>query len=96
MLVLSRRSQESVIVGGTDGFDRLLKVTVLAIQSGKVRLGFEIDAGIPVHREEVWERIRAGHPPIGPPVPNGGGPAKPPARHRTVSQPLKGPPSKDD
>jgi carbon storage regulator CsrA len=96
MLVLSRRSQESVIVGGADGFDRLLKVTVLAIQSGKVRLGFEIDAGVPVYREEVWQRIRAGHPPIGPPLPNGGGPVKSPARHRTVRQPPKGHPSKDD
>ena len=57
MLVLSRKSQEAVIVGGADGFDRLLKVTVLAIQSGKVRLGFEIDPCIPVHREEIWERI---------------------------------------
>jgi carbon storage regulator CsrA len=79
MLVLSRRSQESVIVGGADGFDRLLKVTVLGIQSGKVRLGFEIDPCIPVHREEVWERIRTGHPPIGPTVPGRSAPVKPPA-----------------
>ena len=69
MLVLSRRNQESVVVGGADGFDRLLRVTVLAIQGGKVKLGFEIDAAVPVYREEVWERIRAGHPPAGPPAP---------------------------
>ena len=56
MLVLSRKSQESVVVGGADGFDRLLKVTVLAIQGGRVKLGFEIDSSIPVYREEVWER----------------------------------------
>ena len=68
MLVLSRKSQESVVVGGTNGFERLLKVTVVAIQGGKVRLGFEIDPSVPVHREEVWERICAGHPPIGPPA----------------------------
>jgi carbon storage regulator len=59
MLVLSRKLQESVVVGGSDGFERLLKVTVLEINSGKVRLGFEVDRDVPVHRSEVWERIRA-------------------------------------
>jgi len=58
MLVLSRKIQESVVVGGADGFERLLKVTVLEIGFGKVRLGFEIDKEVPVHRAEVWERIR--------------------------------------
>jgi carbon storage regulator CsrA len=67
MLVLSRKSQESVVVGGTDGFERLLKVTVLEISPGKVRLGFEIDVDVPVHRSEVWERIRANGPPDSPP-----------------------------
>lgn len=57
MLVLSRRSQEAVMVGGTDGFEHVLKVTVLEIASGKVILGFEIDATVPVHRWEVWQRI---------------------------------------
>ncbi|MBN1396355.1 MAG: carbon storage regulator [Pirellulales bacterium] len=57
MLVLSRKNQESVVIGGTDGFHRLLKVTVLDIRGAKVRLGFEVDADIPVHRSEVWERI---------------------------------------
>ena len=59
MLVLSRKSQESVVVGGADGIHRMLKVTVLEINGGRVRLGFEADPGLPVHRWEVWERIRA-------------------------------------
>lgn len=59
MLVLSRKSQESVVVGGADGFHRLLKVTVLGIQGRNVKLGFEVDPDVPVHRSEVWERIRA-------------------------------------
>ena len=59
MLVLSRKSQESVVVGGSSGFERMLKVTVLEIKGGKVRLGFDVDADIPVHRQEVWERIRS-------------------------------------
>jgi carbon storage regulator CsrA len=60
MLVLSRRKLEAVVVGGAGGFERMLKVTVLEIVAGKVRLGFEVDKEVPVHRWEVWERIRAG------------------------------------
>jgi carbon storage regulator CsrA len=57
MLVLSRKNWESVVVGGTDGFHRLLKVTVLGIQGTNVRLGFEVDPDVLVHRSEVWEQI---------------------------------------
>jgi carbon storage regulator len=60
MLVLSRKTDESVIVGGNDRCERTLKVTVLEISGSKVRLGFEVDADVPVHRFEVWERIHAG------------------------------------
>ena len=58
MLVLSRRSRESVVIGGTDDFQRLFKITVLDIRGTNVKLGFEVDRDIPVHRAEVWERIR--------------------------------------
>ncbi len=72
MLVLSRKNHESVVVGGSDGFQRLLKVTVLEIGRGKVRLGFEVDAEVPVHRWELWERIHAdgrADTPVSPAVP---------------------------
>lgn len=59
MLVLTRKSQEAVVVGAADGFEPLLKITVLGIENGKVRLGFEAAETVPVHRLEVWERIRA-------------------------------------
>jgi carbon storage regulator CsrA len=81
MLVLSRKSQESVVIGGSDGFQRVLKVTVLEIGQGKVRLGFQVDQDVPVHRLEVWERIHATGPPEGPggrpgQDETGGGPAE--------------------
>ncbi|HUT08916.1 MAG TPA: carbon storage regulator [Thermoguttaceae bacterium] len=57
MLVLSRKSRESVVIGGSDGLHRLFRVTVLGIKGTNVKLGFEVDADIPVHRSEVWERI---------------------------------------
>lgn len=58
MLVLSRKSQETVVVGGAEGFESILRVTVLRIKGGSVVLGFEVAADVPVHRLEVWERIR--------------------------------------
>jgi carbon storage regulator CsrA len=60
MLVLTRKSQQAVVVGGSKGFERLLKVTVLQIDHGQVRLGFEVDSEVPVHRLEVWERLNDG------------------------------------
>jgi carbon storage regulator len=68
MLVLSRKSMESVVVGGSGRFERMLKVTVLEIKNGSVRLGFEADASIAVHRAEVWERIRRGNESLGNPA----------------------------
>jgi len=59
MLVLSRKQKESVIVGDAHGSEPMLKVTVLGINDGKVKLGFEVHKDYPVHRREVWERIRS-------------------------------------
>ena len=73
MLVLSRKPEESVVVGDPYTSERLLKVTVLGIGGGKVRLGFEASTDFPVHRWEVWERIRAD----GRPAPLEGDPADP-------------------
>jgi carbon storage regulator len=58
MLVLTRRKLESVVVGGSVGFERQLKVTVLELKGNSVRLGFEVDSSVPVHRWEIWEKIR--------------------------------------
>lgn len=58
MLVLSRKPQESVVVGKADDAGGLLKVTVLEIKQGRVRLGFEVNDDVLVHRWEVWERIQ--------------------------------------
>ena len=59
MLVLSRKSQESIVVGDSGTSPRLLKVTVLGIHGGKVRLGFEAHSDVAVHRMEVWEDLCA-------------------------------------
>lgn len=53
MLVLSRKLGEQVAIG------RDITVTVLSVQNGRVKLGFQCPAEIPVHREEVRRQIDA-------------------------------------
>jgi len=53
MLILTRRVGESVMIG------RDIVVTVLGVKGVQVRLGVNAPKHIPVHREEVYERIKA-------------------------------------
>jgi|TARA_Y100001001_G_scaffold136873_1_gene138426 carbon storage regulator len=52
MLVLSRRVDESLLI------DKDIKITVLDIKGGQVRLGITAPQSIKVHREEVFDRIQ--------------------------------------
>lgn len=52
MLILNRRVGEAVMI-----FDDIT-VTVLAVKGSQVRLGFAADATVPIHREEIHERIK--------------------------------------
>jgi sRNA-binding carbon storage regulator CsrA len=48
------------VIGGDDGLHRLLKVTVLGIRGTNVKLGFEVDSGVPVRRSgRMGEGVRA-------------------------------------
>ena len=64
MLVLSRKSNESVVIGGTEGLVRQLTVTVLEIRAGKVKLGFDADPSISVRRSELTDEFRTGEMPL--------------------------------
>ena len=66
MLVLSRKSREAVVIGGSKSMEPTLRVTVLQIRGDVVRLGFETTKAVGVHRQEVWERIRADQLPAQP------------------------------
>jgi sRNA-binding carbon storage regulator CsrA len=59
MLVLTRNSRQSVVVGGSNPMEQLLKVTVLEIRRGKVVLGSEGDRDVPVYRCVIWDRMCA-------------------------------------
>lgn len=59
MLVLTRKSNQSIMIG--DG----IEVSVLAIMGDKVRIGIQAPREIPVFRKEVYleiqqERLEAG------------------------------------
>lgn len=51
MLVLTRRARESVRIGPD------VRVTIVALGQGKVRIAIEAPEQMAVHREEVYERI---------------------------------------
>ena len=51
MLVLTRRSGESVRIGAD------VRVVVISASGNQVRLGIEAPAQVPIHREEVFDRI---------------------------------------
>ncbi len=52
MLVLSRRLEETLIIGDD------VKITVLGISGNQVRLGIAAPRDVSVHREEVYMRIQ--------------------------------------
>ena len=51
MLVLSRRKDESIMVGED------VEVTIVNVQGNMVRLGITAPKYVPVHRKEVYEAI---------------------------------------
>ncbi len=53
MLVLTRKLGETIRIGD------LVKVTVLEVRAGQVKLGIEAPSDVKVHREEVYSRIQA-------------------------------------
>ena len=58
MLVLSRKADEAIVIGGQ------VRVVVVAIRGDKVRVGVEAPKEVTVDREEIYSRkVRAGQPP---------------------------------
>jgi carbon storage regulator len=56
MLVLTRKSNQSIMIGDE------IEVSVLAIMGEKVRIGIEAPRSIPVFRKEVYLEIQQDQP----------------------------------
>ena len=51
MLCLSRKASEEIVIGDD------IRVMVVEIRSGQVKLGITAPAEIPVHRSEIYDQI---------------------------------------
>ena len=56
VLILSRKTNESIVIGG------VVRVTIVAVNGGQVRVGIDAPQNVAVDREEIHERKRAGQP----------------------------------
>ena len=52
MLILTRKVNESLLVGDD------VKLTVLGIKGGQIRIGISAPRDVAVHRQEIYERIQ--------------------------------------
>lgn len=53
MLILTRKTGESLLVGDD------VEITVLSIRGNQVKLGVKAPQEISVHRQEIYQRIKA-------------------------------------
>lgn len=52
MLILTRRVNETLMIGED------ITVTVLGINGNQVRIGVSAPRDVPVHRQEIYEKIK--------------------------------------
>jgi len=58
MLILTRRVNETLMVGDD------VTVTVLSVSGKQVRIGVNAPRHVPVHREEIYEKIKHEQTPV--------------------------------
>lgn len=54
MLILSRRTDESIVIGDE------VRITILSVKGKQVRIGITAPPDVSVHREEIYQRIQDG------------------------------------
>jgi len=53
MLILTRKSDESIIIGNN------IEVKILKVQGNQVHIGIEAPRDVSIYRQEIYEQIRA-------------------------------------
>lgn len=53
MLVLSRKNDECIYIGSQ------IKIKIIQCEDGRVKLGIDAPPNIKIHREEIFEMIKA-------------------------------------
>ena len=53
MLILTRKPGETIVI------DNNIKVTILGVEGKQIRIGIDAPKEVPVHREEIFNKIRA-------------------------------------
>jgi carbon storage regulator len=56
MLILTRRVRETLMIGDD------VAVTILGVSGTRVRVGIDAPKAMPVHRWEIYQRIRSQRP----------------------------------
>ena len=51
MLILTRKQSESIII------DDDIKITILGVNKGQVRIGFDAPEDVPIWREEIYDEM---------------------------------------
>ena len=58
MLLLTRRLEQSIIIGDPKKPDECIEVQVVEVRGDQVRLGVRAPRSVVVDRKEVWEQKR--------------------------------------
>lgn len=58
MLVITRKKEQSIMIGSGDHGQQLIRVMVGEVQGGMVKLCFEAGRDVPIHRAEVWHHLQ--------------------------------------
>lgn len=56
MLVITRCRSQAFVIGDGDVWIRILSID----NQGEIKIGIAADKTIPIHREEIYEKIRRG------------------------------------
>lgn len=55
MLILTRKIKQTIVIG-----DNEIRVHILSIDNGQVKVGIEAPRDVPVHRKEIYDAAKEG------------------------------------